>query len=133
MPLFHLNVSFLVSGTSFEKKKRKPQLGLLHKARDFVLNADLERMLQYPEHIASSTCRPDIVLYSNSLKLVVHLELTCPCEENFEVRHREKGDRYGVGSDLEAKCEANGWSVVCLPVEVGARGYAATSLRLALR
>ena len=121
------------TGSAFEKRSRKPELGILHKASDFVMSVDLERRLKYPEHIAEVGQRPDIVIYSNSLRLVIHFELTCPCEENFELRHKEKGDRYGVGSKIEAECTANGWTVVCLPVEVGARGYAAVSLRSSLR
>ena len=63
----------------------------------------------------------------------MHVEVTCPCEENFQDRHREKAGKYGQGSDLEARCNSNGWTVICLPVEIGARGYAAISLRTALR
>ena len=41
------------------------------------------------------------------IRLVIHFELTWPYEENFELRHKEKGDRYGVGSKIEAECTAN--------------------------
>ena len=121
------------TGVGVKKRRRKPSFGLLHKASDFVLDVDLDRRLKYPEHIASYGRRPDIVIYSNSLKLVIHIELTCPVEENFQVRHNEKLSRYGVGSDLEARCESNGWSPFCFAVEVGARGYAATLLRTVFR
>ena len=104
-------------------------LGILHQATDFVMEVDLEKRLKFPEHIAAAELkRPDIVIYSNSLKIVVLVELTCPCEERFEESQLAKDDRYGEGSDLWNKCVGNGWKVVLFPVEVGARGYAAKSL-----
>ena len=75
-------------------------LNLACVTNDFILDVDLERKLKYPEHIASSSRPPDIVLYSNQLELVIHLELTCPWKENFQDWHRDKGDGYGVGSEL---------------------------------
>ena len=116
------------SGKVKEKKGRKPQFGILHKASDFILSVDLERQLEYPGHIADSKCRPDIVLYSNSLRIVVHVELTCPCEENIQFAHSRKDNSYNSFSDLGIKCKDNGWQVICLPVEVGVRGYAGKSL-----
>ena len=96
------------------------------------MSVDLELRLKYPEHIAEVDQRPDIVIHSNSLRLVIHFDLTCPSEENFELRHKEKGDRYEVESKIEAERTANGWTVGCLPVEVGAQGYTAVSLRSSL-
>ena len=116
------------SGKGKGKKGRKPNFGILHKASDFVLNVDLEKQLQYPEHIAESRSRPDIVLYSNSLKLVVHIELTCPSEENIQFAHKRKDNSYNSSSDLGVLCRENGWQVLCFPVEVGVRGYAGESL-----
>ena len=116
-----------------EKKGRKPEFGLLHKARDFQLSMDLQKLLKYPEHIAVSGKRPDIVIYSNSLKSVIHVELTCPCEERFEEAHKDKMARYGPGSPFEKACADNGWKTSCFPIEVGARGYASKSLGSCLR
>ena len=58
------------------------------------------------------------------------IELTCPCEENFEKHHEEKLNRY---TDLQAECEIAGWRVYLYAVEVGARGYTAQSLSSCLR
>ena len=58
------------------------------------------------------------------------VELTCPCEENFEVRHKEKEARY---EGLAADCRKAGWRTYVFAVEVGARGYAADSLLTCLR
>jgi hypothetical protein len=115
------------------KKKRKPTLGILHQAADFVMTVDLDKRLKFPEHIAVSVKRPDIVIYSNLLKTVVLVELTCGCEERFAASNEIKEIRYGEGSTLWTSCVENGWTVIHFPVEVGARGYAAKSLAACLR
>ena len=121
------------SGKTKEKKGRKTQFGILHKFSDFVMDVDLDRQLKYPSHIADSGLRPDIVLYSNSGRIVVHVELTCPVEENLQFAHSRKEKSYAKWSDLGMLCSKNGWQVVCFPVEVGARGYAGQSLNTCLR
>ena len=123
-----------VKGGAKEKKGRKPDLGILHKAKDFVLNVDLDKQLRFPEHIATDVlARPDIVIYSNTLRLVLLIELTCPCEERFHEANLGKIRKYGVSSELQDKIRKNGWDCLCFPVEVGARGYCSTSLRSCLR
>ena len=120
------------NGTTVAKKRWKPQFGILHQAADFKLEADLEKKLKYPQHIADFGGRPDIVIYSNIAKVVIHLELTVPCEERFADSNSIKEARYGQYSELWSKCVEKGWKVFSLPVEVGARGYAANSLRFCL-
>ena len=126
-------VHFVVEGKGKEKKRRKPTFGFLHKSRDFKLDVDLDKKLKYPDHIAESDERPDIVLYSNQLKLVFHIELTCPGEERLHVSYDKKMLSYGPGSALHSKCLENGWKAFCFPVEVGVRGYANTSLGTCLK
>lgn len=41
---------------------------------------DLEEQLKFPQHIVTSTLRPDVALVSNATKQVVLLELTVPWE-----------------------------------------------------
>ena len=77
--------------------------------------------------------KPDMVLYSNSLHLVILIELTCPCEERFHEANLGKINKYGVSSELQEKIRRNGWDCLCFPVEVGARGYCSTSVRGCLR
>ena len=38
--------------------------------------------------------RPDLVLMAEEEKILIIIELTCPVEENFEMRHRKKLDHY---------------------------------------
>ena len=100
------------------KIKAAPVIGILHKAKDWVLDVDLENKLVFPPRIvADVTLRPDMVLFSESTRVVVLIELTSPCEENFEARHIDKMNRYG---DLVDQCVSNGWHAHCFAVEVGA-------------
>ena len=51
------------------KSKRKPHFGILHnKAKDLILDIDLERRLRYPDYNAVTERRPGMVIYSNSLR-----------------------------------------------------------------
>ena len=51
------------------KSRRKPHFGILYnKAKDFILDVDLERRLRYPDHNAVTERRPDMVIYSNLLR-----------------------------------------------------------------
>jgi hypothetical protein len=104
--------------------------GLLNVADDWVFMADLERRLVFPGEIVATPLRPDIVIYSRMSGTVIMVELTCPCEENMEVQHKRKLDKY---TDLKADCEIRNWKVHLFAVEVGARGYSGQSLSSCLR
>ena len=69
--------------------------------------------------MAFTELRPDITFFSNKLKRVILIELTCPCEENMEAWHNAKVNKY---MPLKSVMENNGWNVDLLAVEVGARG-----------
>ena len=104
--------------------------GLLNVANDWILLADLDRRLVFPDVIVVTSLRPDIVMYSMESDTVIMVELTCPCEENIEARNREKLAKY---TTLVADCQIANWKVHLFAVEVGARGYAAQSLTTCLR
>ena len=58
-------------------------------------------------------------MWPDKLKTVMWIELTSPWEENMTHWYFEKHDRYRKIVDA---AEGNGWKVVPLCVEVGARG-----------
>lgn len=59
---------------------------------------DLGRHLRFPDIIAVTTLRPDMVLMSGASKQVVLLELTVPWEDQMEeARGTEKGKECGPG------------------------------------
>ena len=121
---------------SFEKageKKgevRKQSQGLLGTAGDWQMEADIHGRLKFPEDVAVTNSRPDLVLWSVGTKQVVMLELTVPWEERMEEAHQRKLCKY---QELVDDCKSNGWKTWCLPVEVGCRGFAGQSLWQALR
>ena len=53
------------------------------------------------------------------------LELTIPWESRIDEAHERKRSKY---DDLRSQCIDNGWDCWCLPIEVGCRGFVATSV-----
>lgn len=103
----------------------KTSAGILASARDWQLLVDLEQQLKFPNHIVTTTLRPDVVLLSESTKQVVLLELTVPWEDRLEEAFERKLAKY---EGLVSECRQAGWRARCLPIEVGSRGFAARSL-----
>lgn len=89
------------------------------------MRADLKKCLKFPEEIAHTSLRPDIVLWSKGTKQVVLIELSVPWEERIEEAHERKLKKYQA---LILESQQNGWKAWNLPVEVGRRGFAGQSL-----
>ena len=125
------SIKFVPPGHRQPKTKRRQRLGLLHDSKQWQLMVDIpSKSLIFPGHIAISDLRPDLIIFSNINKLIILIELTCPCEENFEDRHREKLTKY---KDLKELIEFNGWCCYLFAIEVGARGYCSDSVPRCLR
>ncbi|XP_061876851.1 uncharacterized protein LOC133629831 [Entelurus aequoreus] len=103
--------------------------GVLATASDWEMRADLKKQLKFPEEIAHTTLRPDIVLCSKGNKQVVLIELKVPWEERMEEAYERKLKKYQT---LILRSQQNGWKAWNLPVEVGCRGFARRSLWRAL-
>ena len=86
--------------------------------------------MAFPQEVAVTQSRPDIVLWSPQTRQVVMVELTVPWEERVEESHELKRQKY---QPLVEECQDNQWRAWCLPVEVGCRGFAAQSLWRAFR
>ena len=119
-----IKIKFVKKGTRVKNKNSSPS-GILHQASDWVLLGDLDGSFSFPPHIAFTELRPDIIIFSNNLKRVILIELTCPCEENMEAWHNAKVNKY---MPLKSVIENNGWNVDLFAVEVGARGYCSRSV-----
>ena len=128
---FNLNIKDTVSisairSTKFVRKgvkvlrNRTPPVGILHHASDGILLADLNKNYYFPVHIAFTQLRTDITIFSNSLRKVILIELTCPYEENMESWHGTKVNKYLA---LKTIIASKGWCVELFAAEVGARGY----------
>ena len=121
-------IQFVRAGVTPCKKPSEAR-SLLSSAPDWQMRVDLGKQLKFPIHITSSRLRPDIVLFSDSTKQVVLLELTVPWEENMEEAFERKLGKY---QELLDNCRVNGWRTYCFPVEIGCRGFAGQSMIRAL-
>uniref|UniRef100_A0A673L1F3 Junctional adhesion molecule 2b n=1 Tax=Sinocyclocheilus rhinocerous TaxID=307959 RepID=A0A673L1F3_9TELE len=117
-------VHFIKAG---EKHRVRPQLttGLLHKASDWQLQVDLGKQLRFPQHIVTTSLRPDMIVTSEVSKQLIMLELTVPWEERIEEANERKRAKY---QELVEKCRERGWRTFYEPIEVGCRGFAGRSL-----
>ena len=73
--------------------------------------------IPFPPHIAAVSKRPDGVMWSDKLKMVMWIELTSPWEENMNHWYFEKHSNY---RKIVEAAEGNDWKVVPLCVEIGA-------------
>ena len=103
----------------------KPETGHLAMARDWKMLVDIGQQLIFPPEIASTNLRPDMVLWSPSRKAVYIIELTVPWENSVEEAYERKKLRY---TELAADATQRGWNAKVWPVEVGCRGFVASSI-----
>ena len=94
VPIFpKSSIKFVRKGTKVPLK-RTPPVGILHHASDWILLAYLNKSYCFPVHIALTQLRPDITIFSNSLRKIILIELTSPCEGNMESSHGTKINKY---------------------------------------
>ena len=68
---------------------------LLHGASDWKLLVDFERhKIMFPPEIYSTDERPDVIIWSASLRKIILIELTCPAEEGIQAASERKLRRY---------------------------------------
>ncbi|TWW71631.1 hypothetical protein D4764_16G0001280 [Takifugu flavidus] len=117
-------ISFIKAG---ERPRAGPQIttGLLHTAPDWQLHVDLGKQLIFPQHIVTTSLRPDMIIISEASKYLIMLELTVPWEERIEETNERKRAKY---QELVEDCRGRGWRTFYEPIEVGCRGFAGLSL-----
>ena len=72
----------------------------------------------FPQNIATTDERPDIVIWNDS---AIHMvELTIPFETGIDDAAARKRDKY---ADLAQQCRRNGFETTLTTVEVGSRGF----------
>ena len=89
-----------------EMPHKRTVVGIFHHASDWVFLTDLNSNYSFPVHIAFTQLRPNITTFSNSLRKVILIELTYPCEENIEFWHSTKINKYLA---LKTTIESHGW------------------------
>ncbi|KAK7930435.1 hypothetical protein WMY93_006830 [Mugilogobius chulae] len=119
-----LQITFVKAGEKPHQRREKGG-ALLASARDWQLKVDLGKQLKFPESIAETTLRPDMVLLSETTRQVLLLELTVPWEDRIEEAFERKRAKY---RELVDQCRSQGWQARCNPIEVGCRGFAGQSL-----
>lgn len=129
-----ISTSFVPAGTAPPRsKKTAPKRSLLSSAPDWRLLVDFRHSpYLFPPHILASEQRPDILLFSNSLRVVIFGELTCPAEEGVVEAKLRKQARYADLAE-ELRGLKYPWTVHNLTLEVGARGFVARSTYSFLR
>ena len=85
------------------------------------MQVDIGKHVKIPAAILQTNQRPDIVVSSNKEKMLGMIERTVPLEVSGEL----KSDRY---KEMVAVGERKGWKVRLWAVEVGCRGFPASSL-----
>ena len=119
-----LTSSFIREGDKQRSNRTPADSCPLNAARDWEMRVDLNQRLIFPPAIAVTNLRPDLVLWSNSCRRAFIIELTVPWEDAIDEAHERKTLRY---ANLAAEAEERGWSVRVRPVEVGCRGFVASS------
>ena len=121
-------INFVKAGQQSTKTKRSNQLNLLSNANDWKLLIDLpDCNYVFPPEIYTTAERPDIVIWSTRTKRVILIELTCPAEEGIEAAQIRKQARYAHLDLMENIANNSSWKPSLFTVEVGARGFIATS------
>ena len=116
-----------VNFKSSESSYRKPAFKIkkessFETAVDWKLMWDEDSLpAQFPQHIFSTAERPDIVVWSESVKEVILIELTVGDESNFSDQVVRKEARYN--RELIPGITASGWKARLFTIEVGCRGF----------
>ncbi|XP_065816582.1 trace amine-associated receptor 1-like [Labrus bergylta] len=97
----------------------------LQRASDWELRVDLKRKLVFPQDVAVTSHRPDMVLLSRSTKTIIVAELRVPWEERLATSHQLKKAKY---QDLVDKAVLKGWHATSYPTEVGSGEFPAKSM-----
>ena len=120
-------INFLRTGEKPNKRdmSQKQDNSYLDSANDWKLEVDLNGRLKVPAEVTITNLRPDMMLISWQTKQVSFIELTVPSEERIEVSGEIKKTKYeAIAIDGRQK----GWRVRIWAVEVGCRGFPASSM-----
>ena len=98
-------IAFVRQGQKVQKRGRSNPTGILEKANDWILLVDLKHRLIIPAELATSTLRPDMILYSIAIRKVYIIELTIPWEDSIFEAYERKKSKY---SELASEMKENG-------------------------
>ncbi|KAK1789677.1 hypothetical protein P4O66_015578, partial [Electrophorus voltai] len=110
-------ITFIKAG---DKPQARPRttMGLFHTASDWQLQVHLGRQLKFPQHIAKTSFRPDMIITSAASKQLIMLELSVPWEERMEEANGRKRAKYQILLEM-----CRGLRTSYEPIEVDYRGF----------
>ena len=124
-------IKFVPAGSKHLTTRRENSSGLLTCANDRQCLVDYSNQhVIFPPTITATDKRPDIVIWSETAKKAILIELTVPNEDNIVDAEFRKKDKYG---ELVEACRSASWETHLLTVEVGVRGFVAGSFRRCLK
>lgn len=102
-------IPFVYEGSTATRRNSTPlETGKLCLARDWKLLVDIGQQLMFPPEISATTLRPDMVLWSPSLKKGYIINLTVPWEDSVAEAYERKYLRY---AELAAEAKQRGWTI----------------------
>ena len=105
-------IIFVKMGTTANKKRKVAQ-SILSFSYDWQVRVVFGKKLKFPTHMTTPRLRPDVIIYSDSTKQIILVELTVPWEEHIEEAFERKFCKY---QELLESCRNNGWCTYCFPV-----------------
>jgi hypothetical protein len=104
---------------------------LLSPAHDWQSLFDYhDHTITFPTDICTTNSRPNIIIWSLSIRKVILIGLTCPSEENIQTAKIRKTERY---TPLHQQVQPAGWAVSLFLVEAGVRACLSRSFHRCLR
>ena len=124
-------INFVKTGTKTKVAQNKTRpVSYFDGAEDWKLQVDLKKHVKIPSIITQTNLRPDLVVMSEKKKMLGLMELTVPYEDRIEISGEIKKAKY---KEIVEAGERKGWKVMLWTVEVGCRGFPASSLGNYLR
>ena len=118
-------IKFIKGGDKKIQTETSKYANYLTSAKDWHLSVDVDGKLHIPKDVTTTNLRPDITLISRATRQFGIVELTVPTEERVEISGELKKNKY---EKLAQEAKLNKWRVRIWAVEVGCRGFPATSL-----
>ena len=118
-------IQFVKAGEKRAPTQKSLPGSYLDGAIDWQLRTDLDGNIKFPTQVADTNKRPDMILVSESTKRIGLIELTVPSEERIEVSGELKKAKY---ASLLEEGRTRGWNMHMWAIEVGCKGFPATSM-----
>jgi len=117
------HINFVKPGEAAKPQPAK-KTSMLDGTTGWNLEVDLGKKLVFPG-IVQTNLRPDIILWSETGKKLIMIELTVPWETRRDEAYERKKAKY---TELLIECRERGYRTWLFSIEVGARGFCSESV-----